>query len=471
MENDNWRNKYQQLVREFDAAEHRWRELEHVLRRIIGRLCLAADTGEERLHGPLDALARASRKSAGSGGEADDWSGLLSELESSVTALRKGAVPAAAATAAAASADAPRSADAPPEPAPAPLWRASIEAMGLMLQQLLAEFRGDAAPEESLQALERELRAVASDVALASVIHQAVALVAGRADRLARERVEAAGLLERVTQRIEEISAYLEGARTDRRTVLANADRLNDAVSVQVRELSVEVEESTDLGTLKLSVGTRLDAITTQVHEFRQLEQRRYTEYQQRADQMSARLAQLEQQACDLRHTLDDERQRARIDALTGIANRAAFDERFGQELARCDRSGSTVSVLLWDLDHFKAINDRFGHRVGDGVLREVARCLVRALRVEDFVARIGGEEFVTLMVGAPVDRALARAEELRAAIAALKLHVHGTPVHVTISCGATQLRAGDSAESLFDRADAALYRAKESGRNLCTAA
>ncbi|MFO1402544.1 MAG: GGDEF domain-containing protein [Steroidobacteraceae bacterium] len=482
METDNWRSKYQQLVREFDAAEHRWRELEHVLRRIIGRLCLAADTGEERLHGPLDALARASRAPAGLGGQADAWSGLLSELESSVTALRKGATPSTS-TPAAPAATAPATAapvvapTAAPEatavsaPAPTPMWQASIEAMGLMLQQLAGEFRGEAAPEELLKGLEQELRSVASDVALAAVIHRAVALVAGRADRLARERVEAAGLLERVTQRLEEISAYLEGARTDRRTVLADADRLNAAVSVQVRELSVEVEDSTDLGALKLSVGTRLDAITTKVDEFHKLEQRRYTEYQQRADQMGSRLAQLEQQACDLRRTLDDERRRARIDALTGIANRAAFDERFGQELARCSRSGGKVCVLLWDLDHFKAINDRFGHRVGDGVLREVARCLVHALRIEDFVARIGGEEFVTLMVGATAEQALARAEELRAAIAALKLHVHGTPVHVTISCGATEMRADDSAETLFDRADAALYRAKESGRNLCTAA
>jgi diguanylate cyclase len=127
--------------------------------------------------------------------------------------------------------------------------------------------------------------------------------------------------------------------------------------------------------------------------------------------------------------------------------------------------------VLLWDLDHFKSINDRFGHRVGDGVLREVARCLVRSLRVEDFVARIGGEEFATLMVGATVEQAMMRAEELRTAVAALKLHVHGTPVHVTISCGATEIRSDDSAETLFDRADAALYRAKESGRNLCSAA
>jgi diguanylate cyclase len=148
-----------------------------------------------------------------------------------------------------------------------------------------------------------------------------------------------------------------------------------------------------------------------------------------------------------------------------------AFDERFAQEVARCARGGGTVSVLLWDLDHFKVINDRFGHRVGDGVLREVARCLIRELRAEDLVARIGGEEFATLLIGATVDQALKRADELRAAIAALKLHVHGTPIHVTVSCGATEIRPSDSVESLFDRADAALYRAKKSGRNLCTAA
>jgi diguanylate cyclase len=487
VETDNWRSKYQQMVREFDAAEHRWRELEHILRRIIGRLCLAADSGDERLHGSLDALARASRAPAGLGGKLEDWNELLQALEASVTALRKGERAAAPTSSSTGTHAAPPAAapvvgqpeappPVPPPPAPSPPapalpWRSSIEATAFMLQQLAAEFRGEADPEETLKGLEQELRAVVSDAALAAIIHRAATLVAGRADRLARERVEAAGLLERVTQRLEEISAYLEGAKTDRRTVIADAERLNEAVSMQVRELSEEVEESTDLGTLKQSVGTRLEAITSRVGEFRDLEQRRYTEYQQRADQMGSRLAQLEQQACELRHTLDDERRRARIDSLTGIANRAAFDERFGQELARCRRSGGKVTVLLWDLDYFKSINDRFGHRIGDGVLREVARCLVRAMRVEDFVARIGGEEFATLMVGATVEQAIKRAEELRAAIATLKLHVHGTPLAVTVSCGATEMRVDDTAESLFDRADAALYRAKESGRNLCTAA
>jgi diguanylate cyclase len=344
--------------------------------------------------------------------------------------------------------------------------------MSTLLRQLATEFGGEPGTEETIKALQAQLGAVASDAALAVVIEHAAALVSGRADRLARERVEAAGLLERVTQRLEDISAYLGGARTDRRSVLADAESLNATVTMQVQELSVEVGASTDLGALKISVGTRLDAITTQVGAFRQREQRRYSEYQQRAEQMSLRLVQIEQQARELHRTLDDERRRARVDALTGIANRAAFDERFAHEVARCARGGSgTVSVLMWDLDHFKVINDRFGHRVGDGVLRQVARCLVRERRAEDFVARIGGEEFATLLIGATVNQALKRADELRAAIAALKLHVNGTPVHVTVSCGATEIRGDDTAESLFDRADAALYRAKESGRNLCTAA
>ena len=458
-----WRAKYQQLVREFDAAELRWRDLEHILRRIIRRLCLAAVGADERLDGMLNSLVQASRSENPNGGDVEEWTGLFSELDASVTALRRVEIPVAAPMAPAAPVAAPVAA--------AALWQASIAAMSTLLRQLATEFGGEAGTEEAIKTLQAQLREVASDAALAAVIQHAAALVSGRADRLARERVEAAGLLERVTQRLEEISAYLGSARTDRRSVLADADSLNATVTMQVQELSVAVGASTDLGALKLSVGTRLDAITTQVGEFRQREQRRYSEYQQRAEQMSLRLVQIEQQARELHRTLDDERRRARVDALTGIANRAAFDERFAQEVARCARGGGTVSVLLWDLDHFKAINDRFGHRVGDGVLREVAHCLVRELRAEDFVARIGGEEFATLLIGATVDQALQRAEELRAAIAALKLHVNGTPVHVTVSCGATEIRGDDTAESLFDRADAALYRAKESGRNLCTAA
>ncbi|MBS0394546.1 MAG: GGDEF domain-containing protein, partial [Proteobacteria bacterium] len=153
---------------------------------------------------------------------------------------------------------------------------------------------------------------------------------------------------------------------------------------------------------------------------------------------------------------------------LTRVANRASLDERLAEELARFRRFKSPVCVLVWDVDHFKAINDTCGHRGGDAVLREVATCLAQGRREVDFLARFGGEEFVTLLVGTPLADAVAVAEQMRAAVEALRFHFRGAPVPVTVSCGLTELRDGDSAESVFDRADAALYRAKAAGRNRC---
>jgi diguanylate cyclase len=183
---------------------------------------------------------------------------------------------------------------------------------------------------------------------------------------------------------------------------------------------------------------------------------------------MRQRVIDLERQAQRLRRDLEEERQRARLDPLTGLANRAAFEERLAEAVERNRRFGTQVSLLLWDLDRFKAINDTCGHRAGDRVLREVARCLKTRLRTTDFVARIGGEEFVALLVGTPGEQALRVAEDLRKGVEALRLHFHGTPVPVTASCGIAELVDGDSPISVFDRADAALYRAKGAGRNAC---
>ena len=129
------------------------------------------------------------------------------------------------------------------------------------------------------------------------------------------------------------------------------------------------------------------------------------------------------------------------------------------------------MSVLVWDIDRFKSINDACGHRGGDAVLCEVAIYLSRSARAGDFFARFGGEEFVSLLIGTPLSDAVGTAEKLRLGVAALKFHLHNAPVQVTVSCGLTELRSGDSVEAVFDRADTALYKAKNSGRNRCVAA
>jgi diguanylate cyclase len=122
-------------------------------------------------------------------------------------------------------------------------------------------------------------------------------------------------------------------------------------------------------------------------------------------------------------------------------------------------------------LDNFKKINDTFGHRAGDRVLQNVAGCFKASVRATDFVARIGGEEFVILLNGLDIEAALQIANQVRTSVEALRFHFRGTPVKVTVSCGITTLQAKDLAGAAFDRADAALYRAKQAGKNLCLAA
>jgi diguanylate cyclase len=125
----------------------------------------------------------------------------------------------------------------------------------------------------------------------------------------------------------------------------------------------------------------------------------------------------------------------------------------------------------LWDIDSFKVINDSYGHRAGDRVLQTVAGCFKAALRSGDFVARIGGEEFAVLLSGIGLSEAVNIANEVRTAVEGLRFHFRGAPVRVTVSCGVTELNPDDASEAAFDRADAALYRAKNGGKNLCVAA
>jgi diguanylate cyclase len=181
---------------------------------------------------------------------------------------------------------------------------------------------------------------------------------------------------------------------------------------------------------------------------------------------MSERIQQLENEAAALERSLQREQRMALLDALTGIANRLGYNERIEQEFKRWKRFRQPLSLVAWDLDHFKNINDTYGHRAGDRVLRAFAKLISAKVRETDFVARYGGEEFVMLLIGTPAADARTVAESIREDIGGLGFHFRGTPVNVTASCGVTEVRDADTPESLFDRADRALYRAKESGRN-----
>lgn len=158
-------------------------------------------------------------------------------------------------------------------------------------------------------------------------------------------------------------------------------------------------------------------------------------------------------------------------DPLTGLANRRAAGERLEAARAHALRHGEPLSVLMLDIDHFKRVNDVHGHADGDRVLVALADALREELRAGDLGARHGGEEFLAVLPASGASQAREAAERVRAHVQALRIPLADGPLSITISIGVATLHADESCAALLARADAALYRAKEGGRNRCVAA
>ncbi|GLK53890.1 MAG: PleD family two-component system response regulator [Oceanicaulis sp.] len=168
-----------------------------------------------------------------------------------------------------------------------------------------------------------------------------------------------------------------------------------------------------------------------------------------------------------LRSQLDQSLEMAVTDPLTGLHNRRYINSRLRQALASADNGGAPVSVLIADIDHFKSINDLYGHEAGDTVLRGFADRVQKAMRALDLASRYGGEEFLVLMPAAGLAEARIAAERLRSVVAdAPFLLEDGTDIAVTVSVGLAQALPGEGVEAVLRRADQALYTAKNEGRN-----
>jgi diguanylate cyclase (GGDEF)-like protein/PAS domain S-box-containing protein len=165
------------------------------------------------------------------------------------------------------------------------------------------------------------------------------------------------------------------------------------------------------------------------------------------------------------KRTEDDMKLLATVDPLTGAYNRRQGDALLAAEFARRARNGRDFAVLMLDIDHFKAVNDRFGHEAGDAVLCAMVRDGQKALRAVDMLVRWGGEEFLSVLPDTDADAAMVAAERMRAALAATEVSASGTTIRFTASIGVALPLTENSGE-LLRRADLALYAAKAAGRN-----
>jgi diguanylate cyclase len=242
-------------------------------------------------------------------------------------------------------------------------------------------------------------------------------------------------------------------------------------MQAEMHGLHQEVESSPDLVSLKVKVQVRLDNVAEQLLEFRRREEHRHAEDEERTQELRKEVLQLKGRTDELIEVCADQESRLMIDSLTGAHSRYAYERRLAEEFQRWQRHSQPLAFSMWDIDFFKRVNDTCGHEAGDKLLHAVADLMDRHKRTEDFLARVGGEEFVLLLPMTSLDAATVVTDKLRRAIEKAAFRHHGEPVQVTISCGLTEFRSGDTPTSVYERADRALYQAKEQGRNRCVAA
>lgn len=316
--------------------------------------------------------------------------------------------------------------------------------------------------------IKRQLTNLDNDDDLKKILRQIAALISDLQSNLQNELLEIENFLVRVTQRLEELESHIQDVVDAESKSQQGSETLNAAVHNNVSDIRNEIEQATNLDEIKQSITQRLITIEQNMDSFLTSEQQRRSASQTLINELNRRITDMQSESEQLQQRIKDEQERAKIDALTSIPNRQAYNEQIQQEFGRWQRYQQTLTLCVIDVDRFKAVNDNYGHKAGDKVLSTVAELCQSRVREMDFLARYGGEEFVLLLPGTPRAQALTVADNLRKEIEECNFHYAKQPVAITVSCGLAEIREGDTPDTLFSRADKALYAAKNGGRNCC---
>ncbi len=339
------------------------------------------------------------------------------------------------------------------------------------LVEALSLFEGPA----DLKARAEELRGLLEEqhlsAAWSAVLDGTIRLIGEFNQRLNTERREMRNFLDQVREEIATLTQAVGGLEEDGSERNRNDRELEQGFAEEISALANSVRTAQHLDALKREVAQGLKQLHGRMAAFHSSNGAIAARSDGRVAELKTRVSELEQESDALQDRLREMHGQVLRDALTGTFNRLAYDERIAQEQARFRRFGTPLALIVCDIDHFKNINDRYGHKAGDKVLKAVATTLTDHLRETDFIARYGGEEFVVILPGADRAEAIDLSEALRAQINTMAFHADDLPVTITASFGVTVFTAGDTPDTAFERADKALYKAKQEGRNRSRAA
>jgi len=282
------------------------------------------------------------------------------------------------------------------------------------------------------------------------------------------ELKETEGFLKKVTNQLNEITLQVADIETLENESFSSSVALNSEMEKQIELIQTGVDKAETIEDIKKTINTRMEVLQNNMDNFINVEQSRKKKSDGHHQTLVERISSMEKETEKLRETIEIERNKAYNDALTGIPNRMAFDERISHEFQRWQRYNSKLTLCLVDIDKFKNVNDTYGHKAGDIVLKTIAEKCASKVRKSDFFCRYGGEEFALILPETDLSAAITVAETIRGSIQRCSFQYGDKEVSVTISCGLAEVRGKDTLDKVFQRADKALYKAKETGRNRC---
>ncbi|WP_440056414.1 diguanylate cyclase (plasmid) [Pseudoalteromonas sp. T1lg65] len=323
--------------------------------------------------------------------------------------------------------------------------------------------------DEALEQIKTIKAALSESDSIESLHECAVNVIRVIAQTIAKERQSAQGFLVSLNQTLDELNKSIIETTSRSKTTTKELALLNTKIEEKIQSLNAKTHTATSITELKSIVDNELKSLSKDIIERDQLEAAEREALITSFNQINARINTLEQKVNKYKTRLSEQKFKSLLDGLTKLPNRMAFDERYSHEFQLFEINNGDVTLAVVDVDHFKSINDKYGHSAGDKTLQVIAKALSKSIRKTDFIARYGGEEFVLLMPGMPLEHARRPLEKIRQTVRSIPFKFKNEEVVITISIGATQFTVGDTPLSAFDRADDALYEAKNSGRDrLC---
>lgn len=311
-------------------------------------------------------------------------------------------------------------------------------------------------------------------IAQSSSLPQILGLNADILDILKATSLCVNGELEQLTDLVTEIGRNLVEMESDlvssfscTRDTLVNTKEFNNDLARNFEDISQTIDISRDLAELKGFVASKLTTIKAALERKRKYDDLQLKRSAEEAKKLKRRISGLKEEIGRVQEKAKFLEEETLIDPLTGAYNRRAYEKRIQEELMRFNRNMQAFSILMIDIDHFKSINDQFGHWTGDRCLVELTKLIKKTLRGTDFFARYGGEEFIAILPGTDEQGLHIVANRTREFVERTRFLCQDKEVPLTISIGGTSVRPSDgNAEELFKRVDMAMYEAKKSGRN-----